>query len=63
LLDKVQLVRAVLEHLDEIGLGHDETLERLLLRDDGLGKLVERRLLRLVDAAGAVRCELILAPR
>jgi len=35
LVDEILLVLAVLEHLEELILGHLKTLERLLLLDDG----------------------------
>lgn len=41
LLNKILLVFAVLEHLEELILGHLQTLERLLLLDNAVGELLE----------------------
>lgn len=49
LLNEVKLVRAVLKHLDEICFGHHETLEWLLCLYDGLGELLQGRLLSILN--------------
>jgi hypothetical protein len=52
LLNEVKLVRAVLKHLDEICFGHHETLEWLFCLYDGLGELLQGRLLGILNATG-----------
>lgn len=49
LLDEILLVFAVVEHLKKFLLGHFETLERLLLLDDAVGKLLESLLVLFSD--------------
>ena len=41
LVDEILLVLAVLEHLEELILGHLEALKRLLLLDDAVGELLQ----------------------
>jgi hypothetical protein len=41
LVDEILLVLAVLEHLEELILGHLETLKGLLLLDDAVGELLQ----------------------
>lgn len=49
LLDKVLLVLAILEHFEELILGHLQTLKRLLLLDDGGRQRLERLLVVVED--------------
>lgn len=49
LVDKVLLVLAVLEHLEELLLGHLETLKRLLLLDNLVRELLETFLVIISD--------------
>jgi hypothetical protein len=49
LVDEVLLVFAVFEHLEELFLGHLQTLKGLLLLDDGAGQRLQRLLVLLLN--------------
>jgi len=53
LVDEVEFVLAVLEHLGEIRFGHDEALERLLFLDDIAGELLQGGFVGLLDGTAS----------
>jgi hypothetical protein len=49
LVDEVLLVLAVVEHLEELFLGHFQTLKGLLLLDNGVGQRLQSLLVLLLN--------------
>lgn len=49
LVDEMLLVLAVVEHLEELILGHFQTLKGLLLLDDGIGQRLQSLLVLLLN--------------